>query len=119
MKAASLLPLISAALVIASSSARSQEPPREIKDALSSLETCYMTHAKIDGGMSCQAPPALVGAVFGACTTEEGKFKGAVQHAYSADYEMATGQLEKLHARSTGAIQDVILSAQSKIRKCP
>jgi hypothetical protein len=93
--------------------------PEEAATALKASESCYVTQAKRIGSESCQPPPYLVGAVFGACADLDGALKVATQHAYSMSYEMASNQVEWTHTQMTNFIQAIILAAQTKVRKCP
>jgi hypothetical protein len=94
-------------------------PPHEVTLALHSVEACYMAQAKIVGKESCAPPPALVGAVLGACAPEEQSLISAIKGAYQADDELAAKELDLTRTKSTSAIQAVVLAWQSKARKCP
>ncbi len=91
----------------------------EVKDALLSLEVCYMAQGVVNGAKTCQPPPMIVGAVFGDCSPEEDAFEFAIQHENQTNASISRMALEKARERYTPRIESQILSGQTTMRKCP
>ena len=84
------------------------------------LRECYDAAATYYGSLTCDPPAAILGAVFGKCTREEGAFRRALSASRSSDPIFLDNVMRNIQTGRGHKLQSIILDARIAAKKvCP